>query len=370
MRVALVYDYLNQYGGGERVLRTLMEMFPEAPVYTLFHDEEGTWKQFPRERIAGTSWLDRRIVARYHRFFIPFFPRAAESIDLGDKYDLIVTVGAGYAKGVKYGSGYHLDYCFTPIRYAWESKIYLAGKFGAVKGLAARVAGAPILRYLREWDRRMGQKPDKIMAVSRYIAGRVQACYKREASVLYPPVDRNIFYCELPSKYRQYYLAAGRFLHYKRFDLVVAAFNELKLPLKVVGRGPELFKLAAMNTSRATSFITAPMSDEEMRGLYNNAAALIFPQVEDFGLAAAEAIACGTPVVAYRQGGGAAEIVRDGENGILIEEQSPQAITEAVGRIKSKRFDAMKIAETADRFSLVNFKNSLREEIKKISSGI
>ena len=368
--MALVYDYLNQYGGGERVLRTLMDMFPEAPIYTLFHDEEGTWKQFPRERIAGTSWLDRKIVARYHRAFIPFFPRAAESIDLGDRYDLIVTVGAGYAKGVSYRSGYHLDYCFTPIRYAWEPATYLPSKFGRVRGAMMRAAGAPVLRYLKKWDWRAGQRPNKIMAISEYIAGRVRECWGREASVLYPPVDKTVFFMELPSKYRQYYLAVGRFLHYKKFDLVISAFNELKLPLKVVGRGPEFFRLAALNTSPFTSFITAPMSDEEMRGLYNNAVALIFPQVEDFGLVAAEAIACGTPVVAYRWGGGAAEIVRDGENGILMDNQSSEAIIEAVRRLAtSRRFDASKVEATAVRFSLENFKNSLREEIGKISLG-
>lgn len=364
----MVYDYLNQYGGGERVLKAIMEMFPQAPVYTLFYDEEGTWKQFPRERIAGTSFLNRRVVARHHRAFIPLFPRAAESIDLGDRYQLIISVGAGYAKGVTYRSGYHLDYCFTPLRYAWEPDTYLPSKFGRVGGRIMRAAGAPVLRYLKEWDRRAGQRPNKIMAVSEYIAERIQNCYKREASVLYPPVDRDVFFSELPSKYRQYYLAVGRFLHYKRFDLIVAAFNYLELPLKVVGRGPEFFKLAAMNTASTTSFITAPMSDEEMRGLYNNATAFIFPQVEDFGLAAAEAIACGAPVIAYRWGGGAAEIVKDGENGVLMENQSPEAIIEAVKRIAGIRFNAAAVAETAEKFSLNNFKNSLRAEVAKISS--
>src|SRR3989344_3087006 len=300
MRVALVHDYLNQYGGGERVLETLMEIFPEAPVYTLLYDRARTGGRF-EGRVAGTSFLDFPLARRHHRVFIPLMPLAARSINLGDKYDLIISDTAGFAKGIRYAPGVkHLSYIHTPLRYAWEQKEYLTG----VMSHELRVMSKPILNYLKRWDYLAGQRPDTLIANSVFIADKVKKYYGREARVVYPPVDTAVFYREVPSSKFQvpsYYLAVGRLLHYKRFDLIIGAFAKLGLPLKIVGNGPEFqnLKFKIENLKLANVELIPFVSDEELRKLYNGARALIFPQVEDFGLVAAEAQACGTPVIAY-----------------------------------------------------------------------
>lgn len=363
MKIALAYDYLNQYGGGERVLGNFLEIFPKADLFTLFFDQNKTFGHIPGERIKKTSFLDKKIVINNHRLFIPLMPKAAESLNLGNQYDLIISIGAGYSKGVTYKNSYHLSYCFTPLRYAWESENYLKGKFGSNYNLLRPVL-SPLVSYLKKWDMEAGQKPDEIITLSNYISDKIRNYYKRESEIIFPPIDLNIFYPENPYKNRQYFLAAGRLMHYKKFNIIIQAFNELKLPLKIVGRGPELKNLIKLNTSKNTHFITTLMTDSEMRVLYGNAKAFIFPQIEDFGLVAAEAIACGTPVIAYNIGG-SSDIIEEGINGFFIKEQTPEAIIEAINLISEARFDSHFLSKTAEKFS----KNNFRSEILKKING-
>lgn len=367
MKIALVHDYLNQYGGAERVLETLAEMFPQAPIYTLLYDEAKTFGRF-RGRVRKTSFLDWPVVARRHRLFIPLLPLAASLLRIPDEYDLIVSSTAGYAKGVSCGNVKHVAYCHTPLRYAWEPD-YLTTKLGA--GLLVRAALAPLLWYLRRWDYRAGQKPDALLANSRFIAEKIRHAYGREAEVVHPPVDLARFYPD-PSVSRglpgqgEHYLAAGRMLHYKRFNLVIDAFNELGLPLTVVGDGPELEKLRRAAKSNI-SFLPFESDTDKLRKLYSSAKAFIFPQVEDFGLVAAEALACGTPVIAY-DAGGAKEIVEDGRNGILFSAQTPEALVAAVRRFGTKSFNPVAVAASAERFSKEEFVKRVRGVIDRIGS--
>ncbi len=362
MKVALVHDYLNQYGGGERVLECLMEMFPEAPVYTLLHDPEKTGGRF-ESRVVKTSFLDFKFARRNHRWFIPLMPLAARSLNLGDKYDLIISDTAGFAKGIRYNrqTTKHISYIHTPLRYAWEQDEYLKPIMSNFQLLITK----PILNYLKNWDCKYGKRPDVLLANSKFIGKKVKEYYGRPARVIYPPVDTDLFYHEErspKSKVRSsYYLAIGRILHYKRFDLVVEAFKKLGLPLKIVGSGPELKNIELRiknNESRNIELLPFVEDDNELRKLYAGAKALIFPQVEDFGLVAAEAQACGTPVIAYNEGG-AMEIIENGKTGILFPQQSVESLVGAVELFQKKRFNRKAIAASAQRFSKDNFRKEI-----------
>ncbi len=345
MRVALVHDYLNQYGGAERVLEVLAEMFPEAPIYTLLYDEAKTYGRF-KGRVRKTSFLDHPFVWRRHRLFIPLLPMAASRLRVPNEYDLIISSTAGYAKGVSYGNAKHASYCHTPLRYAWEPD-YLTAKLGT--NPVVRAALAPLLWYLRRWDYRAGQKPNLIVANSRFIAEKIRRAYGREAEVVHPPVDTAAFYHDTSVRRGNRYLAAGRMLHYKRFDLVIDAFNKLGLPLTIVGDGPELKNLRR-RAEPNIEFLPFVPDTAELRRLYSSAKALIFPQVEDFGLVAAEALSCGTPVIAY-DAGGAKEIVADGRNGVLFPAQTAEALIAAVHRFGPLQFDPAATAASAEKFS-------------------
>ncbi len=353
MKVAILHDYLNQFGGAERVLQTLLEIFPEADLYTLVYDKGKTRSVF-EGRVKGTSFLDWPIVRRYHRLFIPFMPLAAASFRQKGKYDLIVSSTAGYAKGFNITAPYHVSYCHSPLRYAWEIN-YLKDLPLAPSNFKVLVA-KPIAKLLRNWDRNASAKVNFFIANSAYIAGKVRSYYGREAVVIHPPVETETFYPE-PEGKRDYYLMAGRLLYFKRFDLGIEAFNRLKKPLKIAGRGPELHKLKKNVRSPYIEFIE-DADDAALRLLYSNAKALIFPQAEDFGLVAAEAQACGTPVIAFDQGG-AREIVVHKKTGLLFRNQTPEDIVEAVNAFEGMIFDRRAIAKSALRFSKDAFKNGI-----------
>lgn len=338
-----------------------MEIFPGAPIYTLLHDAEKTRNRF-KDRIKETSFLDFKIARINHRIFIPFMPMAAHFLNLEDKYDLIISDTAGYAKGVSYGKNTkHISYIHTPLRYAWEQKEFLSGLISSWK----IAFGRPILNYLKNWDYRAGQRPDKLIANSRFIAGKIKDYYGRDAEVIYPPVDTKKFYRE-GAKKGEYYLAVGRLLHYKRFDLIIKAFAKIGLPLKIVGSGPEEKNIREIISQIPNiEFVPFVKDENDLRKLYNSAKALIFPQVEDFGLVAAEAQACGTPVIAYAAGG-ALEIIKEGKTGLFFKEQSPEALAEAVLRCEKTRFDPKKIAEAGKKFSKEVFKKSFLTVVKSM----
>jgi glycosyltransferase involved in cell wall biosynthesis len=374
MKIALIHDYLNQYGGAERVLEALMEIFPEAPVYTLFYDKEKTLGRF-EGRIKKTSFLDFPLVSKNHRFFIPLMPAAANFLQLDSEYDLIISSSAGFGKGISIIPNFqfpipklprHIAYIHTPLRYAWEPH-YINLKFKNQKSKLRNIFLNPILSYLKHWDYRAGQKPDVLIANSNYIAGKIKDYYGREAEVVYPPVDTTRFFYEKKSGIPNYYLAVGRMLPYKRFDLVIDAFAKLSLPLKIVGSGPEEKKLKAKSSKLKADNIEFLLfvDDDELRRLYSGAKALIFPQIEDFGLVAAEAQACGCPVIAFGEGG-AREIVKDGITGVLFHNQTADALAGAVKKFQTLSFDKKVIQKSAQRFSKENFKKRILALAKSV----
>lgn len=357
MRIALVHDYLNQYGGAERVLESFSELFPDAPIYTLFYDKDKTMNRFA-DKVRGTSFLNSDMVSNNHRPFIPLMPMAASNLDLGKDFDVILSSSAGYGKGIQYGDkAIHINYCHTPLRYAWENKKYFDWH------PLVEMAAAPAFWYLRKWDYSAGQKPDRLFANSDFIAGKIKKYYNRESEVLYPPVDLKMFYRDKKIEKQGYFLAVGRILHYKKFDLIIQAFNKLNLPLLIVGDGPELENLKKMRRSPKIHFLSF-MQEDELRTYYNGAEAVIFPQEEDFGLVAAEAQACGTPVIAFAQGG-AREIVSDGVTGILFHHQTADDLIMAVKKFQLSSFDEKVIRDSAKRFSKTKFKNTILKAVQK-----
>lgn len=375
MKIALVHDYLNQWGGGERVLEVLAGMFPEAPIYTLLHDANATRGRFANREIH-TSILDNPLTRHHHRWFIPLMPVAAELMRLRG-YDLVISTSSGFAKGVRLPAGRHgvplgtphISYIHTPLRYAWDGdyitdELRYVAPFSYLPDAILRAATFPIAAYLRAWDKRAAQKPQLLLANSNYIAGQISRCYGREATVLHPPVDTSFFSYAPAAQRKNYFLAVGRFVSYKRFDLLIDAFNASQLPLKIVGTGRDEARLRARAKSPNIEFL-GPVYDEALRTLYREATALLFPQVEDFGLAAAEAVACGTPVIAYNVGG-TKEIVRDGENGVLFGEQTPAALAEAIATCQKIDWNHAAIAASAERFSLEHFRAGISRAVASI----
>jgi glycosyltransferase involved in cell wall biosynthesis len=336
------------------VLSALLEMFPEADVYTLLYDKEKTNDIF-EGKVKGTSLLDWPGIKRHHRLFIPFMPLAVFFMRPKGKYDLLISSSAGYGKGIRVNSPFHISYCHTPLRYAWEID-YLKNLPFSPKPLSNFI-GRPIARLLRNWDKKVAQKVNLFIANSDFIKSKIKSYYGRDAVTIYPPVDEETFHFEPETKQKDYYLMVGRLLYYKGFDLGILAFNQLRKPLKIVGRGPELEKLRKIAKSPLIEFVTTNPSDHELRKIYNEAKALVFPQIEDFGLVAAEAQACGLPVIAFDQGGGR-EIVENKKTGLLFKEQSPEAIARAVRDFENLKFNRRSVAKSAERFSKENFKRN------------
>ncbi len=360
MRVALLHDYLNQLGGGERVLEVLMEMFPSAPIYTLIYDADKTRNKFAGREIH-TSFLNSSFVSRHHRLFIPFMPLAAKALRIPDEFDLVISDTAGFAKGFSIGSNTkHLSYIYTPLRYAWETNSYFQNRiFTAL--------AKPLFSYVRNFDYQSAQKPDKIITLSNFIADKIKKYFGRDSEIVYPPYDESKFFFN-PKPHtlnpKPYFLAVGRLLPYKKFDLIIDAFNKLNLPLKIAGEGREFNNLKKLITSKLITF-TGFAGEKELRELYAGARALIFPQVEDFGLVAVEANACGTPVIAYNAGG-IKEIVIEGKNGIFFNEQTPESLIAAIKKFETMKFDRAAVATTAARFFRANFENHIRAVIKNL----
>lgn len=368
MKVAILHDYLNQYGGAERVLKVLLDLFPDADLYTLLYDEKKT-KELFKGRVTKTSFLDNPFIGNHHRAFIPFMPFAAATLTSPrNPYDLVISSTAGYGKGINIAGKVHVSYCHSPLRYAWEFDYLKSVPFSPWP--LRKAVLQPIARVLKYWDRNAAGRVDVFLANSHFIADKVNAYYGRKAEVVYPPVDtafwkplsRTELKTNQPST-KNYYLMVGRLLYYKRFDLGIRVFNALKKPLVIIGAGPEEEKLKKLATSPLITFIRDP-SDEELRRYYARAKAVVFPQVEDFGLVAAEAQACGTPVIAYGKGGGA-EIVIDGVSGLHFASQTPEALMDAIAKFESQSFSRPAIVANAKRFSQSTFVKDVKRVIAR-----
>lgn len=360
MKIALVHDYLTQYGGGERVLEALAGMFPEAPIYTLVYDERATGGAF-RGREIHTSFLQHLpFTKRHHRMFPLLMPLAIEQFDLSE-YDVALSVSASFAKGIVTKPGTrHINYCLTPTRFLWDdSHRYVRESYSS---WPVRKLLPFLLSYLRVWDAEAAHRVDEFVAISEFVRRRITKYYERESVVVYPPVDVNKYF--IADKVEDYFLMVGRLVGYKRFDLAVKTFAAMGLPLKIVGEGPEYRKIKNQISKVKNIELLGLVSDYAMPELYARAQAVIFPQEEDFGLVPLEAMASGRPVIAYRAGG-ALETIVDGVTGIFFDQQTEIDLSLAVGKFRHMAFDPHRIREHTMKFDI----NIFREKIRGILKG-
>jgi glycosyltransferase involved in cell wall biosynthesis len=345
-RVALVHDWLTGMRGGEKVLDALCELYPEAELFTLLHVRGSVSRRIEARRIH-TSFVQRlpRSATKY-RWYLPLFPAAVEQFDL-DRFDLVISSSHCAAKAViPRGGARHISYCHSPMRYAWDQ---FPAYFGPARvgRFASRWIYRPVLARLARWDAATVHRVDRFLANSHYVAGRIRRYYNREATTVYPPAD-TAFYQPASTPAASHFLIVSALVPYKRLELAIDACARVGARLRIVGDGPgreELERRAGAHVEflgRAT--------DEQVREEYQQAAAVLLPGEEDFGIVPVEAQACGRPVVALGRGG-VLETVIDGETGVLVPEPTVDAFAAGLERFARTRFDAARIRANAERFA-------------------
>lgn len=355
MKIALAHDYLVQYGGAERVLAEFLKIFPEAPLYTLIASRKKLFLQ--KNTQINHSFLHRLPQAeRFLKYFLGLMPLAWEQFDFSD-YQLVLSSTSGLAKGIITPPNcLHICYCHTPTRYLWSdahSYVEELKQPRVVKFLLPL-----LLHRLRLWDLFAAQRVDYFIANSHFIAQRIRKFYNREAKVVYPPVAIDQFGVSKESD--NYYLIISRLRPYKKVDLAIRAFNELGLPLIIIGDGEERNKLEKM--AKKNIIFLGEVSEEVKKKYLARAKAFIHPQIEDFGIAAVEAMAAGKPVIAYAQGG-ALETVKDGINGVFFDEQSWECLVHTILKTNFNQFDPQTIHDSVIKFNTLRFQEEIKDFI-------
>ena len=362
-RVALAHDWLTGMRGGERTLEAICELFPGAERFSLLHVPFSVSPTIESRPIRTSFIQHLPFSSKLYRFMLPLFPVAVEQFDL-DEFDVVISTSHCVAKSVlPTGRARHLSYCFTPMRYAWD-------QFDAYFG-PERV-GPALSRGLRwrlsamaRWDASTACRVNRYVAISQYVASRISRYYNRDASVVYPPVD-TVFFEPNGEPPGHYALIVSALVPYKRVDLAIRACRLARVPLRVVGTGPDLKRLRAHSTD-GVEFLGA-ISDQEVRGLYQNAAVVLLPGTEDFGIAPVEGQACGRPVVALGRGG-ACETVVDGITGALVPQASDTAFADAIDHVIRARLDSHDIRNHALKFSRERFLAEFQQQIDELTLG-
>lgn len=368
LKVALVHDFLVDFGGAEEVLKVLTEIFPRAPIFTLLCDKKKIQKNavWLKDKEIHASFLEKipAFLKKRKKWLLPLMPTAPETFDLRD-FDLVISSSSGFAKSlVVKPKTIHFCYLHSPMRYVWDwSREYLEENY--LKG-KSKLLVRLFLNYLRLWDRSSAFRPDFLIANSQYTARRIQKYYSRESQLIYPPVKLSDF--SVKKENDGYFLTVARLSAYKRIDLLIDVFQKLDLPLKIVGDGAEFDNLAKKIAEGKNKKIEllGRVDRKELVSLHQNSRAFIFSAEEDFGLVMVEALACGKPVIALRQGG-ALEIIKEGENGVFFDDPKLEVIVDGVRRFIEieQRFDPNKIQKTAEKFSSERFEKELLDFIEQ-----
>ncbi|MBN1272783.1 MAG: glycosyltransferase [Candidatus Aminicenantes bacterium] len=357
-KVALVHDWLTGQRGGEKVLEVFSEIFPRAPIYTLFYFP-GSQSEILEQKDIRTSFLQRMpFLKRRYRFYLPLFPLAAEMFDL-QEYDLVLSSSHCVAKGIiPRPDALHISYIHSPIRYAWNQYFpYFSPK---KLGLFSKFLIPPVIHYLRLWDESSSHRVDHFVANSHNVARRIEKYYRRSAEVIHPPVDTVFFQ---PGELKKdYFLIVSALVPYKRIDLAVAAFSKSGCPLYIVGDGPDYKKLKSQAKSNVR--FLGSVDAETLKRTYQEAQALLMPGEEDFGINALESQACGTPVIAYERGG-ALETILPGKTGLFFRKQRIQYLLDVLDKFQSMQFNRAFIRENALKFSRNTFKESMCRYLEK-----
>ena len=334
------------------------ELFPYAPIFTLVYNKKLMHGVLEGKNIKTSFIQNFPFSSKYHRVFPQFMPSAIEQFDFSD-YDVVLSDSSSYAKGAITGPDtLHICYMHTPMRYAWDDCQKYTQDFYFPSLIKKMIPF--FMNYIRIWDRLSVERVDKMIANSNFVAKRIKKYYKKDSATIYPPVNFNDFH--ISQKKGDYFLMVGRLIAYKRFDIAITAFNKLGLKLKIIGRGPEskrLKKMAGPNIE-----FMGRISDQELAKYYSECQAFIFPQEEDFGIVAIEAMASGRPVIAYR-GGDIPEHLEDEKTGVFFEKQNPEDIVSAVKKFQSIDFDPSYIRESVKKFDKSVFKAKIKEYIDK-----
>ena len=353
MRIALVHDYLSQDGGAERVLKSLHEIWPEAPIFVLFHDRKKI-NYFEQGNIKESFLAKMPLIRSAFEWYLPWMPVATERHDLRD-FDVVISSTSAFSKGVITAPGtLHISYCHTPPRYLWaDSADYVAelNQSPVVKAFLPN-----LLHRLRLWDKMSADRVDHFIANSKTVEQRIRKYYRRDSDVIHPPIETDNF--KTTDKAGDYFIAGGRMVPYKRFDMLIAAFNRLREPLKIFGSGPELARLK--NIARPNIEFLGVISEEKKIDLLSRARAFVNPQTEDFGITTIEAMASGRPVIAYADGG-AVETVLDGKTGTFFNEQNWESLFDAIVNFNHQNWDSTAIREHARQFDSRVFKEKMQK---------
>jgi glycosyltransferase involved in cell wall biosynthesis len=363
MRVALIHDWLTGMRGGEKCLEVFCELFPDADLFTLFYFPDRV-SPVIRSMNVRASWLNRLPrVERHYRCGLPFFPRAVEGLALGG-YDLIISSSHCVAKGVVPNGALHISYIHSPMRYIWDMH---EAYFGSDASWAARAGMALFRRYLQRWDVRSSERVDYFVANSQNIAGKIKKLYGREAEIVHPPVDLDRFY--IGGRPEKFYLIVSALVPYKNIQLAIAAFNQLKLPLRIVGEGP--LRRSLQKQAGANVEFLGSVDDARLATLYAECEAVVFPGEEDFGIVPLEAQASGRPVIAYGKGGAKESVIGIGEaanaTGLFFSEATPAGLIDAVEHYQKIKhfFEPAVLRRHAARFSRAVFKTHMKQIIER-----
>lgn len=369
MKVAVIHDWCVIYGGAERVLEHILDSYPQADLFTLFDFVPEDQRHFMRGKKPKTSFLQKVPgMRKYYRKFLPLMPLAIEQFDLSE-YDLVISSSYCVAKGIMTGPNQvHVSYCHSPMRYAWDHYHEYLKETGLTKGPLSWLVRI-LLHRIRTWDVRSSNSVDQFIANSEFVRARIKKFYNRTSSLLFPPIETDIF--KLEHNKDDYYVTAGRFVPFKRLDIAVEAFT--KMPdkkLVVIGDGPEMSKLKDLAGDNIEFLGFQP--PEVMREHMSRARAFIFPSEEDFGIVPVEAQACGTPVIAFGSGGALETVIplEDSQNknkvtGMFFNEQKPDSLIQTVNDFENKLdyFDPVFISNHAASFSPANFKKALKIQV-------
>ena len=362
MKVAIVHEWFSTYAGSERVVEQLLGVVPQADLFALVDFLADNDREFIGNRPVTTSMIQRMPWAKKRfRAYLPLMPLAVEQLDVSG-YDVVISSNHAVAKGVIIGPDQrHISYVHSPIRYAWDLQHQYLKEEGltGLRGFAARL----ILHYLRLWDQSTASRVNTFVANSKYIARRIRNCYQRDAEVIYPPVDVDAF--ELHETKEDFYLTASRLVPYKRMPLIAEAFSAMpNRKLVVVGDGSDLDKVKAAAGPNVE--VLGYQSTATLRDLMRRARAFVFAAEEDFGITPVEAMACGTPVIAYGRGG-ATESVIAGQSGLFFEKQTPQSIVEAVDRFEKtlECYVPSDIRKRADFFRPERFREQFTDLLQR-----
>jgi glycosyltransferase involved in cell wall biosynthesis len=353
LKLALVHDWLNQIGGAEDVLDTLVGLYPHAPLYTSIYAPEVMPAHY-QQRDIRTLWINRMPgIHSHHQPYLPLYPAAWGGLDLSE-YDVVLSNKSGFCHGFKHGDRtLHICYCLAPTRYVWQLDGYIARE-GISKPI--EIALRPVIAALRRWDYAAAQRVHHFIAISTDIQQRINQFYGRDSVVIYPPVDTSRFQPVTPSEVEDYFLVVSRLIPYKRIDLAVQAATQIGVKLKIGGRGRDLERLKAM--AGPTVEFLGYVPDEQLPSLMARCKAFLFPGLEDFGITPVQAQAAGRPVIAYA-GGGALDTVIPGKTGELFHEMAGDSLANVMQAFDASRYNADMIRAHALRFDTQVFNREI-----------